>query len=197
MVVKMIMEIKAKTLLNKTVDGSIVHLGSVGNPNAEITIDKLMKKIRPDIIGVDIQDGADIKTDLEKRFPFKNERFNNAIASEIIEHVKNPLHFLNECYRILKPKGRLILTTPNAVGTYELRLDHNDRWKEATTDLHYFSFKLSHLKFMLKRTKFKVLEAKYTAWLEYDENETGDIYRKLILPILGNHAPSILMVLEK
>lgn len=36
------------------------------------------------------------------------------IAFQVIEHIKNDRHFLNEIYRVLKPNGTLFLTTPNA-----------------------------------------------------------------------------------
>ncbi len=35
------------------------------------------------------------------------------LCSEMIEHVLQPEHVIAECYRILRPGGRLLLTTPN------------------------------------------------------------------------------------
>jgi len=35
------------------------------------------------------------------------------IASEIYEHLYDPPNFLREAHRVLRPHGRLILTTPN------------------------------------------------------------------------------------
>lgn len=35
-------------------------------------------------------------------------------AGEIIEHVKDPARFVAELFRVLKPKGKLVLTTPNS-----------------------------------------------------------------------------------
>ena len=40
-------------------------------------------------------------------------RFDAIIASEIIEHLENPRHFARECYRLLEPSGRIVLSTPN------------------------------------------------------------------------------------
>ena len=57
--------------------------------------------------------------------PFKqadlNHDFSNAydsgfqaiIASEIIEHLENPRHFARECFKLLEPGGRMVLSTPN------------------------------------------------------------------------------------
>ena len=44
--------------------------------------------------------------------PFKEHTFDFIIASEIIEHVYDPATFVKNLFRILKPGGRLIVTTP-------------------------------------------------------------------------------------
>ncbi len=50
----------------------------------------------------------------EQEFPYKSDSFDCVLHCEIIEHLlMDPLHSLREISRILKPGGRLILTTPN------------------------------------------------------------------------------------
>lgn len=44
---------------------------------------------------------------------FKNEQFDVAIATAVIEHVINPQIFINEIKRLLKPSGILIITAPD------------------------------------------------------------------------------------
>jgi 2-polyprenyl-3-methyl-5-hydroxy-6-metoxy-1,4-benzoquinol methylase len=41
------------------------------------------------------------------------QRFDCIVATELIEHLENPRHFIRQCHRALKPGGVLILTTPN------------------------------------------------------------------------------------
>lgn len=41
------------------------------------------------------------------------DRFDGVVASEVIEHIENPRHFLRQCFSVLKPGGQLILSTPN------------------------------------------------------------------------------------
>lgn len=47
-------------------------------------------------------------------FPtFENNMFDRVVTFQVIEHIKNDALFSKEIYRILKPGGKLILTTPN------------------------------------------------------------------------------------
>lgn len=46
------------------------------------------------------------------KLPFSNNSIDVIIASEIIEHVILPKEFIAELYRVVKPKGKLIVTTP-------------------------------------------------------------------------------------
>jgi 2-polyprenyl-3-methyl-5-hydroxy-6-metoxy-1,4-benzoquinol methylase len=43
----------------------------------------------------------------------REQNFDAIVASEIIEHLENPRHFARECFKLLKPEGFLILSTPN------------------------------------------------------------------------------------
>ena len=55
------------------------------------------------------------KGNLGEDLPFENGSYDLVIAVEGIEHLENQYHFVNECNRILKPEGILIITTPNIV----------------------------------------------------------------------------------
>jgi 2-polyprenyl-3-methyl-5-hydroxy-6-metoxy-1,4-benzoquinol methylase len=39
--------------------------------------------------------------------------FDGIIAGEIIEHLKDPIDFLSQCYNLLKTDGKIVLSTPN------------------------------------------------------------------------------------
>lgn len=51
--------------------------------------------------------------DLSKKLPYKGNTFDLIFAGEVIEHLVDTDFFLKEMNRILKIKGKLILTTPN------------------------------------------------------------------------------------
>lgn len=54
-----------------------------------------------------------VLADANERLPFDDEAFHAVVTIEGIEHLENPSRFLRECARVLKPGGRLFLTTPN------------------------------------------------------------------------------------
>ena len=70
-------------------------------------------------IGMDKRNvkGVDILHDVETiPYPIKAETFSAILASHIVEHIKPWLFIdvMNELWRILKPKGRLMIATPYA-----------------------------------------------------------------------------------
>lgn len=55
-----------------------------------------------------------INANLNELFSQKyTERFDMIVAIEIIEHLENPRNFIRECFNLLNPNGKLILSTPN------------------------------------------------------------------------------------
>ena len=56
-----------------------------------------------------------IRCDVETGLPFRDSTFHCIFAGEVIEHVYDTDFLIEECYRVLKPGGSLILTTPNLV----------------------------------------------------------------------------------
>lgn len=74
------------------------------------------------IIGIDLLDGRepDVK-DLEfhtvnlaaQPLPLKDQSVNFLFAVEVLEHLENPRFFMREVYRVLKPGGKFIMSTPS------------------------------------------------------------------------------------
>lgn len=55
-----------------------------------------------------------LNADIETNLPFLDDVFDLIFASEVIEHIFNFELLLNEAFRVLKPGGILILSTPNS-----------------------------------------------------------------------------------
>lgn len=54
-----------------------------------------------------------VRADLNKALPFPSSHFDRAVCIEGVEHIENPAFLLRELARVIKPGGRLIMTTPN------------------------------------------------------------------------------------
>jgi len=76
-----------------------------------------------DYTGVDVSDKAIKKAQesvpkgkfqvgFAEKLPFKDNEFDTVVGTEIIEHVKNDKEVIKEIFRVCKPGGRVILTTP-------------------------------------------------------------------------------------
>ncbi|MDE2059877.1 MAG: class I SAM-dependent methyltransferase [candidate division NC10 bacterium] len=77
-----------------------------------------LSKIGWDCTGLDLNahDQAVIKTiecDLNEGFPVEAEEFDLVTAGEVIEHMLDEGAFLDECRRVLRKGGTLVVTTPN------------------------------------------------------------------------------------
>jgi SAM-dependent methyltransferase len=75
------------------------------------------------ITGVDISEGTchharrkygiDVRVGSAEQIPLPVASVDTIVSFETIEHVPNPLRFLDECTRVLTPGGTLIISTPN------------------------------------------------------------------------------------
>jgi len=54
-----------------------------------------------------------IRCNVAEGIPLADEAADVVVAAEILEHVLRPEELIAECHRVLKPKGKLIVTTPN------------------------------------------------------------------------------------
>ncbi|MBI2618392.1 class I SAM-dependent methyltransferase [Candidatus Kaiserbacteria bacterium] len=66
-------------------------------------------------VGLDVLENsqADIIHDVSKTpWPFEDNSFDVVFANHHLEHVSEPLVFLREAHRILRPKGRIVLQVP-------------------------------------------------------------------------------------
>lgn len=54
-----------------------------------------------------------VPLDMNARFPLEDQSFDYISCIEGVEHLENHFGFVRECYRVLRPQGRLVLTTPN------------------------------------------------------------------------------------
>ncbi|WP_292702841.1 methyltransferase domain-containing protein [Nostoc sp. NMS2] len=71
-----------------------------------------------DFIGVDIAPGVgvDIVADLSKEFPFPDSSVDELRAHDIIEHLYDRIHTMNEIWRVCKPGAKVDIRVPSTDG---------------------------------------------------------------------------------
>ena len=71
-----------------------------------------------------------ISHDLNSPFPSTFDQYDIVTAIEVIEHLENSRHFVRQITKLLRPNGRMILSTPNLdsilnILTFALKGHHN------------------------------------------------------------------------
>jgi SAM-dependent methyltransferase len=87
--------------------------------------------------------------------PFDDESFDGAAMIEVIEHLTDPLPYLVAVRRLLRPGGRLFVTTPNAGGASARVLGKH--WR-AYTGEHLSYFDPRSMTALLERAGFGKIE---------------------------------------
>lgn len=81
--------------------------------------------------------GIDVGELQSLRYPA--DSFDAVALSQVIEHVYEPRQVLAECRRVLRPGGRLVLSTPNARGIAHRRYGRSWRGLEPPRHLQVFT----------------------------------------------------------
>ncbi|MGD9581982.1 MAG: methyltransferase domain-containing protein [Vampirovibrionia bacterium] len=104
-----------------------------------------------------------INNDLDNALSLDSLSVDCVTLLAVIEHVNKPLELLEEIYRILKPGGKIVLTTPSPASKYvleflsfKLKLIDEELIKE-----HKYYFNKKELQDSLKKIGFKSIEIKY------------------------------------
>lgn len=79
-------------------------------------------------VGADLpgNDGAEATIRPDGTVPFADGTFDAVLSTQVLEHVADPRVYLAECRRVLKPGGRLLLSTH---GTMVYHPDPVDYWR--------------------------------------------------------------------
>jgi len=111
--------------LRFTTKGKLIALSFVKNGYGKTALDvgcregvqtKWLKDRGYEVKSVDIKKVFKncIIVDLNEKLPFNDKSFDLIWCSEVLEHLDNPVFIKTEFRRVLKPKGEMILTTPNS-----------------------------------------------------------------------------------
>ena len=118
--------IKLLNLKGKTLD-----VGSL-NVNGDIKV-----YCKDFYIGIDMRKGKNVNIQALSQFlPFKSEVFDNIISIGTLEHDKEFWMSVKEMYRVLKVKGKLILSIPNY--NFKYHAFPKDYWRFSKDSLNFF-----------------------------------------------------------
>jgi 2-polyprenyl-3-methyl-5-hydroxy-6-metoxy-1,4-benzoquinol methylase len=85
---------------------------------------------------------------------YSNDSFDAIYMNHVIEHVYEPKELLEECFRLLKPSGYLVIVTPNTES-----LGHrtfNSSWRGLEPPRHLHIFNSNNLSQVLLSCNFKI-----------------------------------------
>jgi SAM-dependent methyltransferase len=81
-----------------------------------------------DFVGADLPGNpwATVLLDEDGTLPVEDDSFDAVLSSQVLEHVTDPAVYLRECHRVLRPGGRLLLSTH---GLMVYHPDPDDYWR--------------------------------------------------------------------
>ncbi len=134
-------------------------------------------------IGVDIcpGPGVDIVADLSKKFPFDDNSVDEIKAHDIIEHLQDRIHTMNEIWRVCKPGAKVDIRVPSTDGRGAFQDPTHISFWNINSFLYYCSEFPAYLELCRKygfKGEFKSVK------LEHEESPGGVIHVKAELLVV-------------
>jgi 2-polyprenyl-3-methyl-5-hydroxy-6-metoxy-1,4-benzoquinol methylase len=106
--------------------------------------------------------------DLNRALQFKDNQFDMVSCIEVIEHLENPRRVVRELFRVLKPGGWCVLTTPNneswrAILSYVMR-GHFVSFTDSSYPAHITALNKTDLMRVFKEAGFAEPKCSYTGY---------------------------------
>ena len=107
--------------------------------------------------------------DLSERLPYDDGSFDVLSCLEGIEHLEDQFAFIRECWRVLRPGGRFLLSTPNILGLasrwryfwtgfFPLATKPMNEHRKAPIHDHIHLITYYELRYILRTTGFTVVQ---------------------------------------
>jgi SAM-dependent methyltransferase len=105
--------------------------------------------------------GLDVRRADAMALPFRDSSFDAVVMSHSIEHCSKPREAVREAARILKPRGSLVVTTPNAASPIASLLGPS--WVNWDAPRHYLVFSDAALCGLLREEQFDIVRVRGSA----------------------------------
>lgn len=107
-----------------------------------------------------------LSMNLNGDWPIADGSYDAAVALEVIEHVENPRHFMRQIFRIVRPGGVALITTPNQLSLssklcFLLRDYHRD-FSDNCYPAHITALTRMDLERIAAETKFVARAVKFS-----------------------------------
>ncbi len=127
----------------KFINGEILDIGGTNNTK-EILKSFLPNKTNIKILNKNKNYQADILADFDYYNNFK-KKYDTLLSFELLEYLEYPKDFFNKAYKLLKPKGHIILSIPFLNPIHGDKLDNYRITKKKLIEI-------------IKREKFKIIK---------------------------------------
>jgi SAM-dependent methyltransferase len=89
-----------------------------------------------EFVGADLPGNphATVELNPDATLPVDDESFDTVVSTQVLEHVTNPELYLAECFRVLRPGGRMLLSTH---GIFVYHPDPVDYWRWTCAGLRH------------------------------------------------------------
>jgi len=128
--------------------GRILDVGCGTKPYREIIEARCEEYIGMDINREGKEESVDVVGNAQ-HLPFEENAFDVVAAFQLMEHLPDPNAFLAECYRVVKPGGHVLITTPFMWGEHEQPRD-------------FYRYTRFGLKYLAEKNGFEVCEIEPT-----------------------------------
>lgn len=108
----------------------------------------------PVVVNICTERGLKVRKGTLEEQRYADDYFDAITLKHVIEHSRDPISLLNECHRILKPGGKLVLLTPNLEGIGHKKFKYF--WLGLDAPRHLFLFTAKTLPEAIQRAGFKV-----------------------------------------